>query len=232
MHLIAWAGQFGSACFRSNIPSDLRNKTGLPSGREPQFPANGHRAGMSGRCRRGGFPHASRLFSNTRLSFSPKSASAAEGRAAGLDPTCRHAAGLAVTTPAQDEGAKERGMPSPRVSFRFCDSSARQPFRTRSQLGRLMCGTLKANGTVSKTSALTMRYEGASITSACYLCNTLRETRVIGPFRSVLLLCVQGRSVIVTERRRGASRGRPVLGGSLKSLAFSGCVRRREAAKR
>lgn len=109
MHLIAWAGQFGSACFRSNIPSDLRNKTGLPSGREPQFPANGHRAGMSGRCRRGGFPHASRLFSNTRLSFSPKSASAAEGRAAGLDPTCRHAAGLAVTTPAQDEGREREG---------------------------------------------------------------------------------------------------------------------------
>src|SRR5215475_1849589 len=54
----------------------------------------------------------------------------------------------------------------------------------------------------------------------------------MGPLRSVLLLCVQGRSVIVSERRRGASRGRPVLGGSLKSLAFSGCVRRREATKR
>lgn len=32
MHLIARAGQFGSACFRSNIPSDLRNETGSFSG--------------------------------------------------------------------------------------------------------------------------------------------------------------------------------------------------------
>jgi hypothetical protein len=33
MHLIAWAGQFGSACFCSNIPSDLPNKTSLRPGR-------------------------------------------------------------------------------------------------------------------------------------------------------------------------------------------------------
>jgi hypothetical protein len=25
MHLFAWAGQFGSACLRSNIPSDFQN---------------------------------------------------------------------------------------------------------------------------------------------------------------------------------------------------------------
>jgi hypothetical protein len=36
----------------------------------------------------------------------------------------------------------------------------------------------------------------------------------------VPLLRVQKSSVIVIGRRRGASRGRPVLGGSLKSLAF------------
>src|SRR5689334_9520955 len=51
-------------------------------------------------------------------------------------------------------------------------------------------------------------------------------------FRAVPLLRVQGRSVIVVVRRRGASRSRPVLGRSLKSLAFSGCVRRRDATKR
>ena len=39
-------------------------------------------------------------------------------------------------------------------------------------------------------------------------------------FCAVPLLRVQGPSVIVMLRRRGASRGRPVLGGSLKSLAF------------
>ena len=42
------------------------------------------------------------------------------------------------------------------------------------------------------------------------------------PLQAVPLLRVQSPSVIVIERRRGASRGRPVLGGSLKSLAFSG----------
>jgi hypothetical protein len=39
-------------------------------------------------------------------------------------------------------------------------------------------------------------------------------------FSAVPLLRVQKPSVIVMLRRRGASRGRPVLGGSLKSLAF------------
>ena len=36
-------------------------------------------------------------------------------------------------------------------------------------------------------------------------------------FRAVPLFCVQKSSVIVMLRRRGASQGRPVLGGSLKS---------------
>src|SRR5205814_2611879 len=93
-------------------------------------------------------------------------------------------------------------------------------------------GILAATGTGIKRQAQTVCYERALITSACYLCNTRWKTSFIGPFRSVLLLCVQRRSVIVIERRRGASRGRPVLGGSLKSLAFSGCVRRREATRR
>ena len=59
-----------------------------------------------------------------------------------------------------------------------------------------------------------------SITNTCYLCNTLRKTGGVGPLRAVPLLRVQKSSVIVITRRRGASRGRPVLGGSLKSLAF------------
>lgn len=54
----------------------------------------------------------SRLFSNKRLNFLPKSAwaaCAAEGRAAGLDPTWRPAAGLVVTMPAQDESREGEG---------------------------------------------------------------------------------------------------------------------------
>ena len=61
-----------------------------------------------------------------------------------------------------------------------------------------------------KNTRKSMACEVAAITSACYLCNTRWKTSFIAPFRSVLLLCVQGRSVIVAERRRGASRGRPV----------------------
>src|SRR5262244_3484140 len=45
--------------------------------------------------------------------------------------------------------------------------------------------------------------------------------RLTGPLQAVPLLRVQGPSVIVMLRRRGASRGRPVLGGSLTFLAFS-----------
>lgn len=78
------------------------------------------------------------------------------------------------------------------------------------QKRRPMWGTLMANGTASKTLVKTVGCKHDLITSACYLCNTHRKTRFLGPFGSVLLLCVQGRSVIVTERRRGASRGRPV----------------------
>src|SRR6266478_3933607 len=72
----------------------------------------------------------------------------------------------------------------------------------------------------------------SSITTACYLCNTRRKRRAVRRFSAVPLLRVQTLSVIVMVRRRGASRGRPVLGGSLKSLAFSGSVRKREATKR
>ena len=53
------------------------------------------------------------------------------------------------------------------------------------------------------------------------ICATpFRKRRGRQPFRAVPLLRVQSPSVIVMLRRRGASRGRPVLGGSLKSLAF------------
>jgi hypothetical protein len=58
------------------------------------------------------------------------------------------------------------------------------------------------------------------IALACYLCNTVLKTVCVKRFEAVPFLCVQTASVIVTVRRRGASRGRPVLGGSLKSLAF------------
>jgi hypothetical protein len=73
---------------------------------------------------------------------------------------------------------------------------------------------------ISKHPYGTMTYDEYSITVACYLCNTHPKTVCRVPFRVVPLLRVHGASVIVKLRRRGASRGRPVLGGSLKSLAF------------
>jgi len=48
------------------------------------------------------------------------------------------------------------------------------------------------------------------ITSACYLCNTHPKTDRQTPSDAVPLLRVQSPSVIVMQRRRGASRGRPV----------------------
>jgi hypothetical protein len=76
------------------------------------------------------------------------------------------------------------------------------------------------NGAFKKYLIETMAYKESSITTACYLCNTRRKRRGVGRFGAVPLLRVQTLSVIVILRRRGASRGRPVLGGSLKSLAF------------
>ena len=76
------------------------------------------------------------------------------------------------------------------------------------------------NGTNRKQSVRTKACDESSITAACYLCNTLPKTARLAPFQAVPLLRVHLPSVIVMLRRRGASRGRPVLGGSLKSLAF------------
>src|SRR5262245_49501541 len=81
----------------------------------------------------------------------------------------------------------------------------------------------------SKSEAIPIFSRKVAIISPCHLCNTVRKTGSTGTCKAVPLLLVQKSSVIVIVRRRGASRGRPVLGGSLKSLAFSGCVRRREA---
>jgi hypothetical protein len=52
---------------------------------------------------------------------------------------------------------------------------------------------------------------------ACYLCNTHPKTRRTKLFQAVPLLRVHFSSAIVSVRRRGASRGRPVLVGSLES---------------
>jgi hypothetical protein len=90
----------------------------------------------------------------------------------------------------------------------------------------------RANEAFSKNLYITISYGEIFASRACYLCNTQPKTGRHYLFEAVPLLRVQSASVIVTVRRRGASRGRPVLGGSLKSLAFSGCVRRREAARR
>ena len=82
------------------------------------------------------------------------------------------------------------------------------------------CGNLRGVRSHGKNKAKTIAYEKSFETVACYLCNTRQQTRVPSPFRAVPLLPVHFASVIVSVRRRGASRGRPVLGGSLKSLAF------------
>jgi hypothetical protein len=86
-----------------------------------------------------------------------------------------------------------------------------------------------ANGTIPEYPFITKACVEILRRSACYLCNTHRKTGCTSPFEAVPLLRVQNASVIVTTRRRGASRGRPVLGGSLKSLALAGVS---EGAKR
>ena len=77
-----------------------------------------------------------------------------------------------------------------------------------------------SNQAIDKSLYKTMACSESAITSACYLCNTHPKTDCGKPPEAVPLLRVQKSSVIVMLRRRGASRGRPVLGGSLKSLAF------------
>ena len=88
------------------------------------------------------------------------------------------------------------------------------------------------NGTIQKHPDKTKACEESPITVACYLCNTRPKTICPTPLWAVPLLRVQSPSVIVMLRRRGASRGRPVLGGSLSPSRSCGSVRRREAAKR
>ena len=70
--------------------------------------------------------------------------------------------------------------------------------------------SLRQNGTYRKHADVTKVCEQRLITVACYLCNTHPKTAGVGPFEAVPLLRVQKCSVIVTMRRRGASRGRPV----------------------
>src|SRR5258706_8592994 len=82
---------------------------------------------------------------------------------------------------------------------------------TRSRdLNRLSVGQ---NWLVIKISARTVACGDLSITLACYLCNTHPKTAGPARFCGVPLLRVQGCWVIVSVRRRGASRGRPVIGG-------------------
>jgi hypothetical protein len=73
------------------------------------------------------------------------------------------------------------------------------------------CATIFApNGTNSKRRYKTISCSESRITSACYLCNTHPKTDRLTLFGAVPLLRVQSPSVIVMQRRRGASRGRPV----------------------
>jgi hypothetical protein len=77
-----------------------------------------------------------------------------------------------------------------------------------------------AKGANRKQCGKTKACDESSAKVACYLCNTPAKNGSRAAFGAVPLLRVQGPSVIVMLRRRGASRGRPVIGGSLKSLAF------------
>jgi hypothetical protein len=77
-----------------------------------------------------------------------------------------------------------------------------------------------AKWTNRKHATKSICYEESTTAVACYLCNTRPKTVGSASFSVVPLLRVKGPSVIVMLRRRGASRGRLVLGGSLKSLAF------------
>ena len=67
-----------------------------------------------------------------------------------------------------------------------------------------------SNGTNQKKANKTKACDQSSITAACYLCNTLPKTAGLPLLGAVPLLRVQKCSVIVSMRRRGASRGRPV----------------------
>ena len=66
------------------------------------------------------------------------------------------------------------------------------------------------NGVLSKTLFITITYSEIFGSRACYLCNTYPKTDCLHAFEAVPLLRVQSASAIVTVRRRGASRGRPV----------------------
>jgi hypothetical protein len=104
--------------------------------------------------------------------------------------------------------------------FAFDSAPGRRPGR-RERLVAVRAPTVAASrGSILKYLIKTTYYPETSITIACYLCNTLGKRGAARWFEAVPLLRVQKSSVIVIGRRRGASRGRPVLGGSLKSLAF------------
>src|SRR5262245_28138175 len=90
----------------------------------------------------------------------------------------------------------------------------------------------RQNETFSKSLYTTTAYSETFTSRPCYLCNTLPKTGSPHSSEAVPLLRVQSASVIRTVRRRGHPEVAPFLGGSLKSLAFSGCVRRREATRR
>ena len=67
---------------------------------------------------------------------------------------------------------------------------------------------------------------------ACHLCNTSLKTAGTVPFQGGLLLCVHDCWAMVVEATEGGIPRSSRLGVSLKSLAFSGSVRKREATGR
>ena len=112
-------------------------------------------------------------------------------------------------------------LPVPEEKLNVQRNAGEQGGKQGKSVTGVLAATIPApNGTNEKYLLKTIGCSKVLITAACYLCNTLRKRGGVRAFGAVPLLRVQKSSVIVMRRRRGASRGRPVLGGSLKSLAF------------
>jgi hypothetical protein len=95
-----------------------------------------------------------------------------------------------------------------RFSSRHCKTSCRGGQRYFRAQAALQQWILEPTGNVKQKQEFA---EKLPITLACCLGNTRPKTRWHRGFRAVPLLRVQGRSVIVSVRRRGASRSRPVF---------------------
>ena len=115
-----------------------------------------------------------------------------------------------VLVPPSFHGLATVGGPPRAIRFSFHRCASDAAWGRRALAPKLRCsdGNLEPIGNVKQKQAFAGKI---LITLACCLCNTRLKTRWRRGFRAVPLLRVQGRSVIVFVRRRGASRSRPVF---------------------